>query len=148
MRSLTITLLCLLICHLISAQSLKESDSLTIIKVVKDQQDAWNKGDIKTFMKGYLPSDKTVFNGSNGPFYGYEQILSRYLRSYPDKDAMGITKMEIDDLFAVNKTAALLLGRFYLTRSSGEISGYFTLVFKKVKGQWFILSDHTSRKEV
>ena len=34
--------------------------------------------------------------------------------------------------------------KFYLKREIGDASGFFTLVFKKVKGKWYIISDHTS----
>ena len=41
-------------------------DSISIVKVLKFQEDAWNEGNINKFMEGYLKSDKIVFTGSNG----------------------------------------------------------------------------------
>ncbi len=147
MVRILVTLVLLQFTFLSYAQSLPESDSLEIIRMIRQQEEDWNKGDLRAFMKGYLPSDKTVFNGASGPYYGYDQILKRYLNSYPDREQMGETRLVVNDLYAINDAAALLLGEFYLTRSSGEISGYFTLVLKKVDGAWYILSDHTSGKK-
>jgi len=39
---------------------------------------------------------------------------------------------------------AFVLGKWHLTRSIGDIGGHFTLLFRKIKGQWFIIADHTS----
>jgi hypothetical protein len=57
---------------------------------------------------------------------------------------MGTLKFDIDNIFLVKRGVAILLGKFYLNREIGDASGFFTLVFKKVKGKWYIISDHTS----
>jgi hypothetical protein len=57
---------------------------------------------------------------------------------------MGNLKFDIDNIFLVKRGVAILLGKFYLKRKIGNASGFFTLVFKKVKGKWYIISDHTS----
>ena len=55
------------------------NDSISIIKVLKFQEEAWNAGNINKFMEGYLKSDKIVFTGSNGSIYGWEETKKRYL---------------------------------------------------------------------
>ena len=47
----------------------------------------------------------------------------------------GITK--ISDI-------AFLIGEYYLTRSTENSNGYFTLFWKKIDNKWLIISDHTS----
>ena len=37
-----------------------------ILKVMKDQETAWNNGDLEGFMQGYWKSDSLKFYGSNG----------------------------------------------------------------------------------
>jgi hypothetical protein len=37
-----------------------------------------------------------------------------------------------------------VLGKWALTRSIGNISGHYTLLFKKIKGEWVIVVDHSS----
>jgi beta-aspartyl-peptidase (threonine type) len=40
--------------------------------------------------------------------------------------------------------AAFVRGRFYLTETSAESSGLFTLMFRKFADGWKIIHDHTS----
>ena len=128
----------------ISSQNIKEKDSLQILTVLETQRQAWNNFDIDEFMKGYLKSDKLVFSGSNGPIYGWNFVKDRYLSTYSSNELMGYLDFEINDLFLISKKVALLLGKFNIKRDNENLSGYFTLVFKKIKGNWYIVSDHTS----
>ena len=128
----------------ISSQNIKEKDSLQILTVLETQRQAWNNFDIDGFMQGYLKSDKLVFSGSNGPIYGWNFVKDRYLSTYSSNELMGYLDFEINDLFLISKKVALLLGKFNIKRDNENLSGYFTLVFKKIKGNWYIVSDHTS----
>ena len=128
----------------ILSQNIKEKDSLQILDVLETQRIAWNNNDINEFMQGYLKSDKLVFSGSNGPVYGWNYVKERYLKTYSSKELMGYLDFDINDLFLISKRVALLLGKFNITRDNENLSGYFTLVFKKIKGNWYIVSDHTS----
>ena len=95
-------------------------------------------------MQGYLKSDKLVFSGSSGPIYGWDFVKDRYLNTYSSNELMGYLDFEINDLFLITKKVAILLGKFNIKRDNENLSGYFTLVFKKIKGNWYIVSDHTS----
>ena len=128
----------------ITSQNIKEKDSLQILTVLETQRQAWNNFDIDEFMQGYLKSDKLVFSGSNGPIYGWNFVKDRYLSTYSSNELMGYLDFEINDLFLISKKVALLLGKFNIKRDNENLSGYFTLVFKKIKGNWYIVSDHTS----
>ena len=141
------TLLATVFCHTLWAQKdIQAKDREQIETIFFKQEKDWNKGAIDAFMEAYLKSDKIVFNGSNGPEYGWDNVKQRYLRSYPDRETMGKVTFELLELFAVDDSMALLIGSFYLKRTAGDIEGYFTLVWKKVNNQWYIVSDHTSRK--
>ena len=126
------------------SQNLKERDSLKIISVLEQQRIAWNDNNIKNFMHGYLKSDKLVFSGPNGPVFGWNFVKDRYLKTYSTKELMGDLSFEINDLFLLTKKVAILLGKFNLQRKNEKLSGYFTLIFKKINGNWYIVSDHTS----
>ena len=126
------------------SQSLKEKDSLKILNVLEQQRIAWNDNDINEFMKGYLKSDKLVFSGSNGPVFGWNFVKDRYLKKYSTKELMGDLSFEINNLFSLSRKVAILLGKFNLQRKNEKLSGYFTLIFKKINGNWYIVSDHTS----
>ena len=126
------------------SQTLKEKDSLKILNVLEQQRIAWNDNDINEFMKGYLKSDKLVFSGSNGPVFGWNFVKDRYLKAYSTKELMGDLSFEINNLFSLTRKVVILLGKFNLQRKNEKLSGYFTLIFKKINGNWYIVSDHTS----
>jgi len=130
-----------------SQSILPELDKNKIISVLKEQENSWNKGDIEGFMQGYIKSDFLVFNGSKGPFYGWDSVKERYLKTYPSKEKMGKLNFKIQNISLISSNVAQLLGQFFLNYPNEQVSGYFTLVFIKTKGKWLILSDHTSRTE-
>jgi ketosteroid isomerase-like protein len=49
------------------------------------------------------------------------------------------------EITPLGDTAALTLGQWKLDRQSEPVSGNFTLVLRKIDGQWVIIHDHTSR---
>ncbi len=116
-----------------------------ILQVMARQQNNWNAGDIEKFMEDYLKSDDLQFIGSKGIVKGWQATKERYLKSYPDRATMGQLKFDILEVDFHSKKTAWVLGKWYLTRpEKGDVGGYFTLIFKKVKGKWLIVSDHTS----
>ena len=126
---------------------LSELDKNGIISVIKQQEKFWNKGDIDGFMQGYVKSDYLVFNGSSGPFYGWNSVKDRYIKTYPSKEKMGKLNFKIHNISLITSSVAQLIGQFFLSYPKSEVSGYFTLILIKSKGEWLILSDHTSRSE-
>jgi hypothetical protein len=125
-------------------KELSPGDYQSIMGVIKMQEEAWNRGDIEKFMTGYWNSPQTVFAGASGPVYGWDKVMNRYLKTYPNQEAMGTLQFEVIDVYQFGKNVALMNGKFELTRQSGDLGGYFTLVWKKIKKEWLIISDHTS----
>tara|TARA_B100000768_G_C11229517_1_gene354413 strand:- start:640 stop:1089 length:450 start_codon:yes stop_codon:yes gene_type:complete len=129
---------------LIAQNILKEQDKNSIISVLEKQEMDWNSGDINAFMQGYIKSDELVFNGSNGPFYGWKSVKDRYLNSYPTKQKMGKLNFKILKISSVTENVAQVLGKYFLNYPDKQLSGYFSLIWLKTKNGWLILSDHTS----
>ncbi len=121
-----------------------EPVSGAVTQVLTQQQTAWNNGDIPAFMKGYWKSPELSFSGSNGVSRGWEAVLARYQRSYPDKSAMGHLDFSDLEIHPLGNSAALVLGKWHLKRDSGDIGGVFTLVFQQFPDGWKIIHDHTS----
>lgn len=144
MRIYFLTLFFFVSGFLFSQQVVSKRDSLAVVKVLFEQQDNWNKGDIDAFMKGYLKSDELVFSGASGPIYGWEATRDRYKRTYSDREKMGELKFDVLHLLALSPTIIQLQGKFYLTRTIGDTKGFFTLNWIRVKEKWYIISDHTS----
>jgi len=138
---LLLTLFSLLTLSTLSAQT---KDEQTIRTILADQTVQWNKGDIDAFMKGYWNNDSLLFVGKNGPTYGYQKTLSNYKKNYPDAAAMGKLSFEILKVQRLSTDCYFVLGKWALTRSIGNVSGAYTLIFRKIKNQWVIVSDHSS----
>jgi ketosteroid isomerase-like protein len=116
--------------------------------VLNEQVAAWNRGDIEGFMQKYWKSERLVFVGSNGITRGWQTVLERYKRVYPDRAAMG--KLTFSDLetTALGKDAALVLGRWKLERTADKPGGVFTLILRRFPEGWRIVHDHTSSTTV
>jgi uncharacterized protein (TIGR02246 family) len=119
-------------------------DREAILKVMDTQKVAWNRGDIEGFMQTYWKSDSLVFVGKTAPTYGWQTTLEHYKATYPDKAAMGTLAFNIIQVKVLDKTNAFVLGGWKLTREKDTPGGYFTLWFRKIKGEWKIVCDHTS----
>lgn len=122
-------------------QQINEKEA--ILKVMSQQEQDWNNGDITAFMQGYWQSDSLMFVGKNGIKYGWQTTLENYKKSYPDKSTMGKLSFKIEKLEVENQ-AAFMLGKWNIKRDNGDIGGYFTLYWKKIGENWVIVLDHTS----
>ena len=124
-----------------SAQS---KDEQTIRALLEEQRLAWNMGDKEKFMQTYWQSDSLMFIGKSGVTYGWQNTLENYKKGYPDTAAMGKLKFNILEVKRLSVMYFFVVGKWYLTRSIGDIGGHFTLLFKKVKNKWVIVADHSS----
>jgi len=138
-------LIFLLVTFFLQGQTnISREDSISISQVLKDQEKAWNDGDIDKFMQGYLKSDNIVFTGSNGSIYGWEETKKRYLNKYSNRTLMGRLKFRIINFQKLSDNIIQMQGSFYLKRKIDDSKGFFSLIWKKVDKKWFIISDHTS----
>lgn len=122
-----------------------ESDNDAQIRaLLQAQTDAWNRGDIDAFMAGYWKSDQTAFIGANGMTRGWQAVLDRYRKSYPDRKAMGRLTFSELEVQVLCPGEALVIGQFQLERESDKPAGIFTLNFRKLPEGWRIIVDHTT----
>jgi ketosteroid isomerase-like protein len=120
-----------------------------IEQVLHTQQDAWNRGDLESFMAGYWNSPGLTFFSGAKEYDGWQAALDRYRAAYasPGHD-MG--KLEFSGLRMemLAPDAAFVRGAWQLTMSDGKTPhGLFTLVFRKFPDGWKIVHDHTSAAE-
>ena len=139
MKRILLSCLLLLGSYLSHAQ-----DRQAILKVMHDQELAWNKGDINGFMQGYWKSDSLLFVGKVAPTYGWQTTLEHYKKTYPNRAAMGQLTFTILQVKVLDATNAFLMGGWRLKRAKDAPGGYYTLWFRKIKGEWKIVCDHTS----
>ena len=122
----------------------QKNNDVDIQLVLHNQEKAWNDGDLEGFMKGYWKSDSLMFVGKSGITYGWQKTLDNYKKGYPDTAAMGKLHFDILDMKPVSEDNYFIIGKWHLIRSVGNIGGYFSLLFRKINGEWLIICDHTS----
>lgn len=137
----------LLLSILVNTMSLfsqKETQQVDIVVThMKTQEIAWNDADISGFMKYYWKSDSLKFIGSKGITYGWQKTYDNYVKSYPSKEAMGILIFTIKEATQLSESSIYVIGQWELKKEK-PTGGYFTLLWKKIKGEWVIVADHTS----
>lgn len=122
------------------------NEEAAIKKVLTNQVEAWNRGDINDFVRGYENSPSITFVGK-AVSRGYDGVLARYRKNYPDKLHMGTLRFEEIEVKMLGTSHALILGKFVLDRTEaggGPASGRYSLVARKAKDGWKIIHDHTS----
>lgn len=123
-------------------QSLEKVD---IRNVLLEQQEAWNSGDIEGFMSGYWSNDSLRFIGKKGLTFGWKPVLENYKKSYPGKAGMGTLNFDKLQVELLCENAAFVTGSWKLTYPDKDaLGGWFSLLFKKINGQWLIVADHSS----
>jgi hypothetical protein len=135
------TCLSLLLVTYVWSQS---ADEKQIRKILDEQTKAWNAGDVEGFMQGYWKNDSLMFIGNSGITYGWTNTLNNYKQSYPDKAAMGKLLFTLIDFKNISPLYYHVTGKWQLERIAGNLSGYYTLLFKKINGHWVIVADHSS----
>ena len=122
-----------------------EPATKAIRAVLDSQVEAWNRGDLETFMQGYWRSSNLTFFSGGTTVSGWEETLGRYRNRYQGAgNEMG--KLEFRDIRIelLGPSAAFVRGRFNLKMSGGDSGGLFTLTLRKLSGGWKIVHDHTS----
>ena len=120
------------------------ADEVAIRQLLAKQSAGWNRGSIDEYMKGYWQSDSLVFIGKSGPKYGYKTTLENYKKSYPDTASMGKLAFDLLQVKPLSPDYYYILGKWHLQRTVGNVEGYFTLLIRKIKNEWVIVSDHSS----
>lgn len=135
--------LCLL--ATVYAAPTQTQDATTPIRsVLRAQQDAWNRGDIDSFMNGYARSGSTVFVSEDTIRRGWQTVRERYRQRYSDRAKMGTLTFSDLEITLFSPDAAVVLGHWSLKRAHDEPHGRFTLIFKRLPEGWRIVHDHTS----
>jgi ketosteroid isomerase-like protein len=134
---------CLLLSFL-SASAQTNKDEKNILDILKNQTESWNRGDIDQFMVGYWQNDSLLFIGQSGVTRGYTNTLNNYKKNYSDTAKMGKLFFDILQVKKLSPDYYWVLGKWSLKRSVGDIGGHYTLLFRKMKGKWVIVVDHSS----
>ncbi len=119
---------------------------LDILKVLTAQENAWNRGDLDGFLKGYKDSPDTLFIGRQIS-RGFNPLVEDYRHNYPTKDAMGTLTFSDLETHLLDEHFAVVLGKYRVDRSKkagGPGEGFFSLVLENTGKGWKIVVDHTT----
>ncbi len=116
--------------------------------VLKEQVEAWNKGDLDRFMGTYWDSDELAFYSGGTVTKGRKAVAERYRKTYQaDGKEMGklaFSEMEVQEL---GPNTAMARARWKLVTSKETFEGLFTLILRKFPDGWKIVHDHTSKAD-
>ncbi|MDX5984828.1 YybH family protein [Sphingomonas echinoides] len=112
-----------------------------------DSAAGWNAGDLARFMAVYSDDSDTSFVTKTGVLRGKAVMAERYRTKYDFANAAkrGALSFETLDFRLLDPAHALYIGRFTLRGGDGSVqSGMTSLVFRKERGGWRIIADHSS----
>ena len=148
MKTLKLLILSIFLLSLNGYSQEKMSNYKTSKKEITDmmleQAADWSNGDIEAFMKGYIKSDSLKFIGRNGITYGWKNTLENYKKGYPSKDHTGTLTFKLLEFDQLADTVFLVIGEFHLKRTVGDADGMFSIILKRIDGEWKIIADHSS----
>lgn len=125
----------------------KPVDFSEIEKVLDGQIAEWQKGNIDGFMAGYWHSDSLQFITSRGIKKSYDSVSNNYKKHYDTPEKRGFLtfrNLQFQTLDQANEIVHCT-GRWHIAANENEAekSGVFSLIFKKINGEWKIIIDHT-----
>jgi len=122
-----------------------ETEEDRILAVLNAQEDAWNRGDIDGYMQSYWQSPDLRFASGGTVVHGWQATRDRYHARYSNRDLMGqLSTLDLEiSLFGLGENA-VAHGGWALARADDHPSGLFTLILRKIDGDWKIVSDTTT----
>ncbi len=119
-----------------------------IAKLLSDQTAAWNAGDLEQFMQTYWNSEHLTFSSGGKTTRGWQATLDQYRKNYAPPKEMGKLSFDGLEIVVLESESALVLGNWHLLLANDQHKdGNFSLVMRKLAGQWKIIHDHSSKLE-
>ncbi len=112
--------------------------------VLFDQQEAWNNGDIDSYMKGYWNSEELSFASNGTVTKGWNFVSERYKLRYDTREKMGRLIFSDLKVSVLSEESAFILGTWLVERETDNLTGKFTVIFRKFPEGWRVVHDHTS----
>ena len=123
---------------------MEANQAAAITAMLEAQDEAWNRGDIAAFMDGYWKSPDLRFASGGNIARGWDATLQRYETRYDTPAKMGTLVTSDYEIDILSPDAAIAHGRWMLEVEGDNPSGLYTLVLRKIEGDWVIVSDTTT----
>lgn len=115
-----------------------------VLDLLNQQSKCWSEANIDCFMEHYWKSDSLRFVSKNGVSYGWQKVYDNYVEKYDSPEKMGHLRFEMESAEQLSDKQIFVIGSWNLEREEGPVGGYFSLLWRKIKGAWVIVIDHTS----
>src|SRR4029453_8972991 len=115
-----------------------------ITQLLKNQDEAWNRGDLDGFVAPYDDTGKLVFVSSvviRSPKELKERYEKRYKTGNADFGKLTFSDLQVEELAP---GLARAWGKWSVEAKDKTSSGFFTLILQKREGRWRIIHDHPS----
>jgi len=120
-------------------------DRRAVQAVLDRQREAWNRGDLASYMEGYARTPELVFTSGGKIRRGWEEARAAYVQRYgQDRAGMGQLSFEILGVQPVGADGAIVLGRWRLTDTPQAGGGVFSVILERRPEGWRIVHDHTT----
>jgi ketosteroid isomerase-like protein len=140
MKKSFFSLILLLFTQLVFAQS---DDDKAIRDLMRLEEKYWSEGNIEAYVSLYAPHDSTRMIYDRGAVYGKDSILAFYKRYWP-KERMGTLKLDGERLERLSDEYYFVSGYFHVSYPDGRsVNGRFSGLMRKIKGRWYIYTDHS-----
>lgn len=127
-----------------SSNVVDDQASDKVVSILFEQQDCWNNGDIDCFMESYWNNDSLMFVSGERVSYGWQKVSDNYKSKYYSKELMGTLTFDIHKTEQLALDVILVIGSWDLKRADVNFGGKFSLLWRKIDGEWKIVIDHTS----
>ena len=129
---------------LVSSASYGGDTATEIRQLLKEQDEAWNRGDLDGFIAPYDDTNHLVFV-SSVVIRSAKELKERYEKRYKSGKA-DFGKLSFSDLQVEELAPGLARawGRWTVEQDNKKSAGWFTLILQKKADQWRILHDHSS----
>jgi ketosteroid isomerase-like protein len=121
-------------------------DELDVVKVLTQQERAWNQANIEAYISAYKNSPETLFMAGT-VIRGYQQILDDYKHNYATRESMGVLTFSDLEPHVIDEKVAMVLGKYHVERgkkAGGSADGTFSCVLEKTDVGWKIVLSHTT----
>ncbi len=118
-------------------------DEKKILESLRLEEKYWSSGDIDAYVSLYAPDDSTRMILSKGAAYGRDSILAFYKKYWP-KEKMGQLVLDGEQLERLSRKYYYVTGYFHVKTPEGKmINGRYSSLMKKIKGKWYLYTDHS-----
>ncbi|MCG8474326.1 MAG: hypothetical protein MI784_02455 [Cytophagales bacterium] len=131
----------------LTSENLHSKMKKEITMAMNQQAAGWNRGNLTAYMNGFWKSDSLLFISGEGLSFGWQQILEGFQRGYPDKNALGRLIYSEQQFTPAGPKSCFVVGKWRIVKKDRTRAGYYSLLWKKINGQWKIIADHTSEDE-